>query len=49
MDGRTFVRSWLAFSRDAPRDAEGQPNMDGVRRNVDLIEHLLELRRRQMI
>ncbi len=36
----------LEYSR---RALEVNPNMDGVRRNIDLIEHLLEQRRRQII
>jgi hypothetical protein len=36
----------LAYSRCA---LKVNPNMNGVRRNIDLIEHLLEQRRRQMI
>ena len=36
----------LEYSR---RALKVNPNMDGVRRNIDLIEHLLEQRRRQMI
>jgi hypothetical protein len=36
----------LTYSRCALKD---NPNMNGVGRNIDLIEHLLEQRRRQMI
>jgi tetratricopeptide (TPR) repeat protein len=36
----------LEYSR---RALEVNPNLDGVRRNIDLLEHLLEQRRRQMI
>ena len=36
----------LEYSR---RALEVNPNMDGVRRNVDLLEHLIEQRRKRMI
>ena len=36
----------LEYSR---RALKVNPNMDGVRRNIDLIERLLEQRRRQTI
>jgi tetratricopeptide (TPR) repeat protein len=36
----------LEYSR---RALKINPNMDGVRRNIDVIEHVLEQRRRQMI
>jgi len=36
----------LEYSR---RALEINPNLDGVRRNIGLIEHLLEQRRKQMI